>query len=61
MESIIKNWKNELKELRNYKNCLVKELIGSVTQERKTEIERIYYKVCGKIEVLEKCLKLEIF
>lgn len=57
MEEILKNWKKELKSLYSFKNRLIKEYSK---HESKTT-KKSFNIVCAKIEILEKCIKLEKF
>lgn len=57
MEEILRNWKNELKELEQYNMKLVKEYCK--TQSASTAKTIAVNK--AKIEILKKCINLEKF
>ncbi|MBQ2639291.1 MAG: hypothetical protein IJF92_00795 [Bacilli bacterium] len=57
MEELLKNWKEKLKDLKSYQKMLYNEYAKTGNEAAKKSFDR----VTGKIEVLEKCIKLEKF
>lgn len=57
MEELLKNWKKELKELKDYK----KRLVAEYSKRPNGRTEKSFNLVCGKIETLEVCINLQKF
>lgn len=57
MEELLKDWKKELESLYKYKKKIIEE------QSKRPSIrnEKSFNLICGKIETLEVCIKLEKF
>lgn len=54
LKKTILSWEEELKSLKKYKNMITTEYAHHPTEE----LNKDFYKTCGKIEALEMCLSV---